>query len=146
MRDQFMACGAFGTEAAARNGRSGIAFDGDKFAIAMKRQLAAADSAVRANRTSHLRAVIFCFQRKSFWAHRVGAGAVAAIQDLTDERPAVQEVFFSFFALFLRPKLSVFSTPREGHPQKAVFCCDPCWSVGAPENLNGGLAVLKRKA
>ena len=85
--EEFEAVGALGAEAAAGDGRFGIAFDGDQLAVLVEDQLAAADGAVGAHAAGYFGAFVFGAEVAGGFAHGFGAGAVGAVQDLVDQRP-----------------------------------------------------------
>src|SRR5438270_12382891 len=92
MRDQLVARGPFGTEMSARDRRLRIAFDGDDLAVAMKDELSASDAAVGTDRTRHFGLLVLRPQGACRVAHRIGAGAVASIAKLANERPLEQKL------------------------------------------------------
>src|SRR5947207_11084670 len=92
MRDELERRRAFRTEMSARDRRLGITFDADDLAVAMVNELTTSDTAVRTDRARHFRVAIFRRERARGVAHRVGAGAVAAIAKLADQRPFQKEI------------------------------------------------------
>src|SRR5438045_1446031 len=92
MRDELERVGAFGAEMAARDRRLRIAFDADDFAVAVIDELATADAAIRTDRSRHARPVVLRPEIVCAFAHRLNAGAVRMLLQLTDERPLQQEL------------------------------------------------------
>ena len=91
MRDQFVARGPFGTEMSARDRRLRVAFDGDDLPLAMKDELSASDAAVGTDGARHFGLLVLGPQGARRVAHRIGAGAVASIAKLANERPLEQK-------------------------------------------------------
>jgi len=87
VRKQLVRRSAFGTKVALADGTFRIALDRDQFSILVINQLAAADSAVRANRARDLRIIGLGVQRARFLRHRFDAGAVLPLADLPHQRP-----------------------------------------------------------
>src|SRR4029077_16592005 len=84
---QFEAVRALGAKPPARNRRFGIAFNRNQLAFLMKDELTAADGTVRAYRPGYFRSVILGTKRLRVVAHRFRAGAISAVQNLTEHWP-----------------------------------------------------------
>ena len=93
MGDQFETISAFGTQMPARDRRLRISLDTDQLAIFMKRELSAANAAIRANRTRHLRTIELWLQVARSITHRFGTSAICAGFDLLQQRPIGEESF-----------------------------------------------------
>src|SRR5262249_50403270 len=89
---QFKARRAVRAEAATGNRRLGIAFNRDKFPVTMKNLLATADCTIRTDRPGNLRSFILGPERLCLTTHSFRAGAIAAFENLPDDRPSRYEI------------------------------------------------------
>ena len=85
--EQLKRSGAFRTKVPLADWTLGIAFDRNQFAILVKNKLAAANSAIRANRARHFRTVDPRVHRARFIGHRFEPGSVFAFTNLAHEWP-----------------------------------------------------------
>src|SRR5690349_11170744 len=92
MRVQFIRRSAFRTQASARNGRIGIAFDRDQLAIFVIDDLPTTYSAIRTNRRRRLRVVMFRLKVFRALGIRFWSGPICASFDLLDEWPAGEKI------------------------------------------------------
>src|SRR5439155_19641720 len=87
MREQLVGCGAFRAKISLTDRRFRIALDRNQFSIFVIDELAAPDSAIRANRSRHLRAIDPRMHRPRFIRHRFQPGSIFASPNLVNQRP-----------------------------------------------------------
>src|SRR5215813_4347696 len=92
MSVKLVSCRPFRAEMSARDGRFGIAFNGDQFVVFVEDELAAPYAAIRTNRRRHLRAVVLGTQVARLLRHDFGASAARTVSNLIDEWPAGKQV------------------------------------------------------
>src|SRR5438874_8346873 len=77
----------------ARDGRLGIAFDGNELVVFVEDELSATHAAVRADGARDVSVVVLGNEIPGSIAHRLRAGAVAAFSHLPVDRPTREQVF-----------------------------------------------------
>ena len=87
MSEQFEAIRTFGAEAPARNGRLGIAFDGNQLSAFVIHELPAANRTVWTYRARNFSAVMLGSKIVRSLAHRISAHSITGRQDLLHYRP-----------------------------------------------------------
>jgi hypothetical protein len=116
VREQLVRSRAFRTKISLADRTLRIAFDRNQFPILVINELPASNSAIRTNRARNLRVIDACMHRTRFVGHRLKAGAVGALTNLTDERSFGEKTERRVHLIRFRPclQLSLEKFAREG--------------------------------